>query len=151
MYCICESYYKCNRVLCLHHSVHTYDCGCESGCIHSLPKESKCVSLNEIVIKKNKTLETIFAACDIIKDGRGSYAILASLTSELGELATEVAVQQGHDNRPAGVDGIFGEAVDVILCAVDMIRTNYPSVTDEDIHKVVAYKCNKWIQGKTKY
>ena len=68
---------------------------------------------------------------------------------ESGELATEVNIQSGHSTKEPGEDGIFGESVDIIINAVDMIRINYPDITEVDILNMVMRKCHKWVKNKT--
>ena len=70
---------------------------------------------------------------------------MASLMSEVGELAEEVNIQTGHCGKLPGKDGIIGEAVDVIICALDMIRVNYPEATEDDIRAIAQNKCDKWL------
>jgi NTP pyrophosphatase (non-canonical NTP hydrolase) len=81
---------------------------------------------------------------------RTSHEVLDSVMEEAGELATEVNIQSGHSTKEPGDDGIFGESVDVIINAVDMIRINYPDLTEQDIIDMVMKKCDKWITKKTK-
>ena len=70
--------------------------------------------------------------------------IMHAITEETGELATEVAIDLGFKNREPSKDGVVGEAVDVIVSAVDMIYAENPSITVEEIHALVAAKCGKW-------
>lgn len=66
---------------------------------------------------------------------------------EVGELSTEVNIKEGYSEKPKGKDGIIGEAVDVILCAVDLIYINNPEVTEEEVRSIVTKKLAKW-RGK---
>lgn len=70
--------------------------------------------------------------------------IMHSITEETGELATEVSISLGFKNREPGKDGVVGEAVDVIVSAVDMIYAENPDITVEEIYHLVARKCGKW-------
>lgn len=103
-----------------------------------------------------KTLfTTVLAACDeadriSIQNGtfgndRTKYSVLASITSELGELADEVNIQQGYSYKQPGEDGIVGEAVDIIASAIDLIRLAKPEITEEEICEIAKRKCDKWI------
>lgn len=80
---------------------------------------------------------------------RRSYdTILKSLMEEMGELSTEIAIKQGTKQRDASVDGVRGEAVDVFIVAVDMLRAAWGD--DLFTHKFsdkVKAKLNKW-EGK---
>lgn len=41
-----------------------------------------------------------------------------ALIEELGELATEVAIEKGWKSRQPSSDGVFGELIDVFICVV---------------------------------
>jgi phosphoribosyl-ATP pyrophosphohydrolase len=71
--------------------------------------------------------------------------IMLAVTEETGELATEVAIACGDKDRPPSPDGVIGEAVDLIITAVDMINAHQPGITVEEIYAIVNNKCNKWI------
>lgn len=75
---------------------------------------------------------------------RTKYEVLAALMEEVGELATEVTIQQGYSQKPRGSDGVLGEAIDVIICALDMIYLEYPSMTEELFMKMMKPKLEKW-------
>ena len=77
-----------------------------------------------------------------IQNDRNELSILSHLLSEVSELDVEVALH--FDGMHPGDDGIMGEAVDVILCAVDLIHRTNPDVTEADIMTVVARKLEKW-------
>lgn len=99
---------------------------------------------------ENSMIKETFKVCREIPF-RNRYKILASLMEEVGELSTEVAVQQGDSYKPAGEDGIIGEAVDVIICALDMIFMDAKvDITDEDLEDVIMRilkrKLEKWKQ-----
>lgn len=79
-----------------------------------------------------------------IAQPRTRYDVLASLMEEVGELATEVAIEEEYSSKPAGKDGVVGEAVDVIICALDMIHTHNPLVSEDRIMEILHSKLNKW-------
>ena len=89
-------------------------------------------------------IDIVFDASDKKIDNRTSYNILAHLMEEVGELATEVNIDFVGYKTP-GEDGVIGEAVDVILCALDLIRVNYPTVTKEQLNTIAQLKCDKWL------
>jgi hypothetical protein len=62
---------------------------------------------------------------------RTPYSILASATSELGELAEEVQIHQNHSYKKPGDDGIVGEAIDTICCLLDLIHKVNPYITED--------------------
>jgi len=96
-------------------------------------------------------IDLVFKTADTVPVGRDSRDILTSLVEEVGELSTEIGIQSGHTGKTPGSDGILGEAVDVILCALDMIRVNYPDVTEEDIVRIAEKKCDKWLYMRNKW
>jgi hypothetical protein len=81
---------------------------------------------------------------DRIKDGRTNTGILTHLCGEVVELHDEV---HPKDNQP-GPDGIFGEAIDVMACCLDLIRRERPNATMLELeHEVFEYmklKLDKW-------
>lgn len=79
-----------------------------------------------------------------INDGRTMYKVLTHLTEELGELATEVQIREGNSYKNEGVDGVLGEAIDVIVVAMDLIYLNSSQTTEQQIIDVVRRKCEKW-------
>lgn len=72
--------------------------------------------------------------------------IMHAVTEETGELATEVAISLGYKKRAPSPDGVIGEAVDLIITAVDMINAEKPGITVEEIMDIVTNKCNKWAE-----
>ena len=86
----------------------------------------------------NGIIETILDTCGEIKNDRTIYSIVHHLKGEVIELEDELYLDT------PGEDGIIGEAVDVILCAVDAIHKDNPNVTPEEIMAVVVRKLEKW-------
>ncbi len=80
---------------------------------------------------------------------RRSYdTILKSLMEEVGELATEIAIEQGTKDRVPSADGIKGEAVDVFVVAMDMLRQAWgDDLFSAEFDAKVAEKLAKW-EGK---
>lgn len=89
----------------------------------------------------------IFAVSEIVKP-RTNYQVLAQLMQEVGELAQEVEIKEGFIRKFPGEDGILGEAVDVITCALDLIWLNSPNLTNEEIEEIIEstmkQKLEKW-------
>jgi len=87
---------------------------------------------------------------DSIHNGRTLRSIAKSIRLELVELEEEVDLVE-NEAQP-GKDGVFGEAVDIIASALDMIRQVRPNATVEELEAEVAEylnrKCHKWA---TKY
>jgi NTP pyrophosphatase (non-canonical NTP hydrolase) len=77
---------------------------------------------------------------------RTQYSVLAAAVSEMGELAEEVAIEQGDLSKQTGPDGVIGEAVDVIAAVVDLIYLTNPNITEKELSEMVNAKCCKWIR-----
>lgn len=75
--------------------------------------------------------------------------VFMSLSEEVGELATEISIQDGYSTKPVGKDGIIGESVDVIACALDLIWVHNPEITEEEIMELLSKKLKKWKEKKT--
>jgi len=88
--------------------------------------------------------ETVFAACDEINNGRTLQDILTHLVTEVGELALEIQIQNGKSYKIAHKNGPVDEAIDVIACALDIIHTYAPEVTDLDLQVMMQHKLKKW-------
>ncbi len=85
---------------------------------------------------------------------RTKHQVLNHLVQEVGELAKEVAEDEKWPYGQSGEDGITGESVDVILCALDLIWL-HEGENHIDIQSVmrtvetkVKQKLDKW---KAKY
>lgn len=79
---------------------------------------------------------------DRVNDGRTNRKIYDHAVGEMAELDCEIAAK--NQGIPAGPDGILGEAIDVIACMMDLIRKNYPMVTDAELEAAMLDKCTKW-------
>jgi len=104
----------------------------------SVYDESKTASLAVDAIEANLVGKKFLHA-------RTKYSILASGMSEMGELAQEVMIEQGNSYKGAGVDGIVGEALDVICCLFDLIHKCDPNITEEELAAYTRIKCAKWV------
>lgn len=93
-------------------------------------------------------METVVATADSIFPRRSFDTILKSLMEEVGELSTEIAIEQGTKKRAASVDGVKGEAIDVFVVAVDMLRAAWgKELCTPAFNEAVIRKLNKW-EGK---
>lgn len=71
-----------------------------------------------------------------------------SLTEELGELATELAISNGTKKREPSPDGVVGEAIDVLVCVIDLLYQELgDTITEQGFLDHVQSKLNKW-EGK---
>lgn len=96
----------------------------------------------------NEFLNIVRAASKSIHNGRTKRNIYDHLISEAYELNYELGLEN-HDLEP-GEDGIFGESIDVIACALDMIFVDNPDVTDQEIIDYLRKKVQKW-KDKNEY
>lgn len=87
----------------------------------------------------------VFALSDAIPDTRTQRDIYLHGLGEMGELSDEIELQR--QGAPAGPDGVVGEAVDVILCMLDIIRRHDPQITKEEIEDIARVKGQKWLDG----
>lgn len=81
-----------------------------------------------------------------IKDDRTLSDVLGHAMEELGELATEIKIANGKSYKKAGPDGVIGEAVDLINCALDIIYLAKPDFTEEELMGIQVAKCDKWLE-----
>lgn len=89
-------------------------------------------------------IEIVHYYSKLIEDGRTRDDILIHTAEEFGELATECKIAKGRSYKEAGADGIVGESIDIILCALDMIFKDSPDITGDDIVDIAISKCEKW-------
>ena len=87
-------------------------------------------------------IEKIITTCKAMTNNRDLSSIMAHLQSETKELQDEVT--KSINGEGAGPDGVIGEAIDVILCAVDLIYMKNPSVSKEYVSFLVGQKLEKW-------
>lgn len=80
----------------------------------------------------------ILDICQTIESERTGESVFHHLCGEIIELSHEV---RGTGD---GIDGVIGESVDVILCAIDLIYQKNPTVTEDDINRVIQRKLEKW-------
>ena len=70
--------------------------------------------------------------------------ILNSLNSEYRELIEEIDLV--NESKPAGDDGVIGEAVDMISCLLDMILQVNPNISSSELNDILSKKCDKWVR-----
>ncbi len=81
---------------------------------------------------------------------RTPHTILGSAMSELGETAIEINIEAGHSYKQPGDDGVVGEALDTILCLLDLIYRQNPNFTEEELVSLAMTKGSKWIEKISK-
>lgn len=87
------------------------------------------------------SIETILEVSNTTAQFRSKESVALKLGEESGEVFLAINKQQGKV-------AIMEECCDVIITAVDLIWTQFPDITEEDIRGVITSKCNKW---RTKY
>lgn len=76
---------------------------------------------------------------------RDRNAVFHSLVEEVGELATEISIENGTKKREPSLDGVIGETIDVLVVALDLLhlelgdKINSPEFLDR-----VQQKLDKW-------
>lgn len=95
-------------------------------------------------VKQESLVNLVFATSDRIKNGRGIQHVLHAVVSELGELNDEVAIECGMSYKTPSVDGVIGEAIDLIVSAIDLIRVHSPLLTEQELCKIAELKLQKW-------
>ena len=82
-----------------------------------------------------------------INDQRSIQNVFTYLITEIGELAMEVSIDTGFARRHPDEDGIVGEAVDVVICALDIIHLALPDITEQELEQIFQRKLDKWETG----
>lgn len=90
-------------------------------------------------------IQQIIYQCKQIKDGRTIMRPILKCQEELGELSTEVNIELGNlPKSKGGPDGIVGEAVDLIVSAVDVIVQHKSDITEKELLEIANKKLTKW-------
>lgn len=89
-------------------------------------------------------IDQVFKVSDNIKNGRTIHNVFPYVIEEVGELATEINIKSGFSNKKPGKDGIVGEAVDAIICLLDIIRLEHPDITEDQLCEIFDRKLKKW-------
>lgn len=93
-------------------------------------------------MNKHDPIDIVRYFSGLIQNGRVLRDIARHTESELVELYEEVdKVEQGIDE---GSDGVVGESIDIIACALDAIFVHRPETTNEEICAILLAKCEKW-------
>ena len=89
-------------------------------------------------------VEEVFKVSRIAPERSVSDTMLI-LVQEVGELAQEISIDSGFiKDKKRGEDGIIGEAIDVIQCALDIIWLTYPDITEAHLRETMKIKSKKW-------
>lgn len=76
--------------------------------------------------------------------------ILSSLIEESGELSVEIKIDAGLKNQPHSADGVVGEAIDVIIVALDIIHSETGEINPETLNPIFKAKLDKWVRKYSK-
>ena len=93
---------------------------------------------------KMTIVQNIFETSDAIQNGRTRQDVLNYTMTEIGELMEEFIISTGKSYKQPGADGIIGEAVDTIICLIDLIRIEDPTLREEDLQEIFCAKLAKW-------
>lgn len=74
---------------------------------------------------------------------RDEKFIYDHMIDEVDELRDELKLHA--EGNPPGPDGIVGESIDVIACALDLIFKHAPDITYEQLCVLMQKKCDKWL------
>lgn len=92
--------------------------------------------------------DTVKRTSENVHNSRTLQDVFCSIISEIGELSDELMIEDGFRcDRTPGDDGVVGEAMDTIICLLDLIHVYDPTITEKDLQKIAAAKCNKWYVG----
>ncbi len=102
------------------------------------------------VIQKETVVSRTLATSESIKNDRTTSDVLSHMMTEVGELAQEIIISNGKSYKSPGDDGVTGEAIDVMLCALDIIALEEPGCSEEELFEYAVKKLNKWVKTTTK-
>lgn len=88
----------------------------------------------------SRMLETVRHYALGIHNGRKAADAFKHLKSEVKELGDEI------ENGGTGADGIKGEVMDVINCALDVLFLLHPEVSIAELDDLMEAKCQKWVR-----
>lgn len=80
-----------------------------------------------------------------IKNGRTIRDVFDFMQDEVIELDVEIGL--ADVGSPPGEDGIVGESIDVIACALDAIFLARPDITNQELAAMMQAKCEKWAKN----
>ena len=89
-------------------------------------------------------IEYALKATKEVKNKRTMQDILTHLMTEVGELAQEIQIAEGKSYKEHGKDGVIGEAIDVIACAIDIISKYDSQINELDLMPILTKKLQKW-------
>lgn len=91
---------------------------------------------------KHSFLNLSLSYCRMVDNGRTIQSTLDHMCKEVVELQEEVI--KYRDDLPPGDDGVIGEAIDVMICACDIIYQKNPSISSDYLMTLIHAKLDKW-------
>lgn len=88
-----------------------------------------------------QTVEIVRHYSDEIQNDRTIEYAYEKLQEEVAELGVEI------QNGSTGEDGIKGEVMDVVNCALDILFKAHPEITMKQIDALMEAKCRKWMKN----
>ena len=88
--------------------------------------------------------EDWISLCRDVVNGRDMFDIYRHANGEMDELHEEIVADMEGDEP--GEDGITGEAVDVILCMLDVIAQDRKLHTMDEVEALMLRKYSKWME-----
>jgi hypothetical protein len=98
--------------------------------------------MSQILAEDASAVEIVRHFSHKIKNGRTVLDATRHTADELRELNEEIEKKQNGELQ--GPDGIIGEAIDIIACAIDIIFLERPDMPEEEINDYLKLKCEKW-------
>ncbi len=93
-------------------------------------------------------MSNLYDSIAAVTDKLGSKSPIVNrgykFAEESGEFMVEVGVALGISNKQAGPDGVLGEAADVCITCLSIVRRLHPEITAEQFQDVVNTKLAKW-------
>ncbi|NTF18002.1 hypothetical protein G6L37_06265 [Agrobacterium rubi] len=93
----------------------------------------------------SKSIEIVQHYSREIRNDRTPMDALEHLEEEVAELKLEIK------NGNTGPDGVKGETIDVVNCALDVLFLVHPEITIAEIDALMEAKCRKWMAKYSKH
>ncbi|AVH85403.1 hypothetical protein RsoM2USA_476 [Ralstonia phage RsoM2USA] len=100
------------------------------------------------MITINQIFKDVLTTSRHVKDNYPFEAKLAKLTEEHGEFSTAIQIERGHLPHKTASESSFGEAADMMIVILDVLRSHHSDLDDESIIEEImvqlGLKNNKW-------
>jgi hypothetical protein len=149
--------YKVERNRC---DCHPETCGCkpwkivdQNNAYHSTHEDKSVADSTAAIMNSREVKQTLVGTvlalsreADKYHGDRSLRDILDHGIGEMKETLDEVEIFLGDLPGPAGADGVIGEAIDTILCLLDLIYKFNPTFTEAQMVEIAESKGAKWIR-----